>query len=150
MALNGGVSLAVWMGGCAVEFDCARRAHLGVETLAAAARSDEESRLALRAHQFFTGEPPPKPPPPVPPPRTVYNLLSRAFGRCFFVALIVAAGLVIGFCAPTVVEGLDDGWGAWTTGCLALLVAPLTAGIYAFVRNPVRMARTTRRKLGGS
>ena len=29
MALNGGVSLAVWMGGCAVEIDCARRAHLG-------------------------------------------------------------------------------------------------------------------------
>jgi predicted acylesterase/phospholipase RssA len=28
MALNGGVSLAVWMGGCAVELDCARRAHL--------------------------------------------------------------------------------------------------------------------------
>ncbi len=35
MALNGGVSLAVWMGGCAVEFDCARRAHLGVERSAA-------------------------------------------------------------------------------------------------------------------
>jgi predicted acylesterase/phospholipase RssA len=28
MALNGGVSLAVWMGGCSVELDCARRAHL--------------------------------------------------------------------------------------------------------------------------
>jgi predicted acylesterase/phospholipase RssA len=28
MALNGGVSLAVWMGGCAVELDSARRAHL--------------------------------------------------------------------------------------------------------------------------
>src|SRR4051812_48825843 len=27
MALNGGVSLAVWMGGCAVELDAARRAH---------------------------------------------------------------------------------------------------------------------------
>src|SRR4051812_33301191 len=27
MALNGGVSLAIWMGGCAVEIDCARRAH---------------------------------------------------------------------------------------------------------------------------
>ena len=25
MALNGGVSLAIWMGGCAVELDCARR-----------------------------------------------------------------------------------------------------------------------------
>ena len=31
MALNGGVSLAVWMGGVAVELDCARRAHLGIE-----------------------------------------------------------------------------------------------------------------------
>jgi predicted acylesterase/phospholipase RssA len=28
MALNGGVSLAIWMGGCAVELDAARRAHL--------------------------------------------------------------------------------------------------------------------------
>jgi predicted acylesterase/phospholipase RssA len=28
MALNGGVSLAVWMGGCAAELDCARRAHI--------------------------------------------------------------------------------------------------------------------------
>lgn len=27
LALNGGVSLAVWMGGCAVELDCARRAY---------------------------------------------------------------------------------------------------------------------------
>ncbi|MGH2969750.1 MAG: patatin-like phospholipase family protein, partial [Solirubrobacteraceae bacterium] len=33
MALNGGVSLAVWMGGCAVEIDCARRADLGPEEL---------------------------------------------------------------------------------------------------------------------
>ncbi len=31
MALNGGVSLAVWMGGCTVELDRARRAHKGVE-----------------------------------------------------------------------------------------------------------------------
>ena len=31
LALNGGVSLAIWMGGCAVEFDCARRAHLAPE-----------------------------------------------------------------------------------------------------------------------
>src|SRR4051812_45999932 len=34
MALNGGVSLAIWMGGCAVEFDCARRAQLGAEPIA--------------------------------------------------------------------------------------------------------------------
>jgi hypothetical protein len=31
MALNGGVSLAVWMGGSAAELDCARRAHLAPE-----------------------------------------------------------------------------------------------------------------------
>src|SRR6478672_7104494 len=35
MALNGGVSLAVWMGGCAVELDAARRAHRGPEKMAA-------------------------------------------------------------------------------------------------------------------
>ena len=34
MALNGGVSLAVWMGGCAVELDCARRARWGDERAA--------------------------------------------------------------------------------------------------------------------
>ena len=33
MALNGGVSLAIWMGGCAVEIDCARRADLGPEVI---------------------------------------------------------------------------------------------------------------------
>ncbi len=33
MAWNGGVSLAVWMGGAAVEFDCARRAKAGPETV---------------------------------------------------------------------------------------------------------------------
>jgi predicted acylesterase/phospholipase RssA len=32
MAWNGGVSLAVWMGGVAVELDAARRAHLGPDT----------------------------------------------------------------------------------------------------------------------
>src|SRR5438105_4529090 len=31
MGWNGGVSLAVWMGGVAVELDCARRAHLAPE-----------------------------------------------------------------------------------------------------------------------
>jgi patatin-related protein len=33
MALNGGVSLAVWMGGCVTELDCARRAHLNPEPI---------------------------------------------------------------------------------------------------------------------
>lgn len=32
MAWNGGVSLAIWMGGAAVELDTARRAHLGPQT----------------------------------------------------------------------------------------------------------------------
>ena len=39
MALNGGVSLAVWMGGCAVELDCARRAHVGHEQHPAAGQA---------------------------------------------------------------------------------------------------------------
>jgi hypothetical protein len=56
MALNGGVSLAVWMGGCAVELDCARRAHLGPEDVA-----PEGDRR--------------------PAPRTVYNALCTAFRR---------------------------------------------------------------------
>jgi hypothetical protein len=43
MALNGGVSLAVWMGGVAVEFDCARRAHLGVEPASASGAVPERS-----------------------------------------------------------------------------------------------------------
>ncbi len=33
LALNGGVSLAIWMGGCAVELDAVRRAHLGPDDL---------------------------------------------------------------------------------------------------------------------
>ena len=38
MALNGGVSLAVCMGGSAAELDCARRAHLAPEPVTAADR----------------------------------------------------------------------------------------------------------------
>ncbi len=60
LALNGGVSLAVWMGGCAVELDCARRAHLGPEDL---------------AYEGFA------PSPSATQVRTVYNALCTAFGR---------------------------------------------------------------------
>jgi hypothetical protein len=59
MALNGGVSLAVWMGGCAVELDCARRAHL--------AREEPMFVEGVSAY-------------PV-PPRRLYAGLCRAFGR---------------------------------------------------------------------
>jgi hypothetical protein len=55
MALNGGVSLAVWMGGCAVELDCARRAHVGHEQLGAVGQAV--------------------------PDRTVYHALCSAFRR---------------------------------------------------------------------
>jgi patatin-related protein len=55
MALNGGVSLAVWMGGCAVELDCARRAHVGVEEV----RPDDGSL----------------------PDRRIYHALCEAFRR---------------------------------------------------------------------
>ena len=55
MALNGGISLAVWMGGCAVELDCARRAHTGHERVGAAGAAV--------------------------PDRTVYHSLCSAFRR---------------------------------------------------------------------
>ena len=55
MALNGGVSLAIWMGGCAVELDCARRAHVGHEQLGAAGATV--------------------------PDRTIYHALCSAFRR---------------------------------------------------------------------
>ena len=57
MALNGGVSLAVWMGGCAVELDCARRAGWGEESQA---RDPQDGDGAMR---------------------TVYTALCRAFQR---------------------------------------------------------------------
>lgn len=60
LALNGGVSLAVWMGGCAVELDCARRAHLGPEDLAYEGFAPSQSTTQVR---------------------TVYNALCTAFGR---------------------------------------------------------------------
>ncbi|HEU0316712.1 MAG TPA: DUF3376 domain-containing protein, partial [Solirubrobacteraceae bacterium] len=62
LALNGGVSLAVWMGGCGVELDCARRAHLGSEAVADGA-----------------------------PERAVYAALCRAFGRVFVVDVMSGA-----------------------------------------------------------
>jgi hypothetical protein len=65
MALNGGVSLAVWMGGCAVELDCARRAHLAPETILN-----------------------PKDRTPTPPERTLYNALCQAFDRALVVDLM--------------------------------------------------------------
>jgi predicted acylesterase/phospholipase RssA len=56
MAMNGGVSLAVWMGGCAVELDCARRAHWG---------EDQSPDPAKRGGAT----------------RTVYSALCKAFRR---------------------------------------------------------------------
>src|SRR3954469_19579017 len=58
MALNGGVSLAVWMGGCVTELDCARRAPLSVEPIEGA------------------------------PSRRVYHALCRAFHRVLVVDLM--------------------------------------------------------------
>jgi predicted acylesterase/phospholipase RssA len=65
MALNGGVSLAVWMGGCAIELDAARRAHLGPEVVAT---PDEPA-----------------------PERRIYNALTRAFKREFVVDIMSGA-----------------------------------------------------------
>jgi predicted acylesterase/phospholipase RssA len=62
LALNGGVSLAVWMGGCVVELDCARRAHLAAEP----ASGDVASR-------------------------TVYHGLCRAFARVLVIDIMTGA-----------------------------------------------------------
>ena len=71
MALNGGVSLAVWMGGCAVELDCARRAHLGAEDLGYDKyEPDGASGTATRR---------------------VYHSLCKAFGRKFSVDILAGA-----------------------------------------------------------
>lgn len=83
MALNGGVSLAVWMGGCAVEFDAARRAHCGVEKVAvAAAEPTVRQRVTGRVRQFLAGDrPPPQAPASTPSPRTVYAALCDSLNR---------------------------------------------------------------------
>jgi predicted acylesterase/phospholipase RssA len=67
MALNGGVSLAIWMGGCAVELDCARRAHWGPEDLARNPVGDGKSK------------------------RTVYNSLCEAFRRELVIDIMCGA-----------------------------------------------------------
>jgi predicted acylesterase/phospholipase RssA len=66
MALNGGVSLAVWMGGCAVELDCARRARLAPEE--------------MRFDGFHSGE-----------KRRAYHGLCRAFGRRLSIDILSGA-----------------------------------------------------------
>ncbi len=52
MAWNGGVSLAVWMGGAAVEFDCARRAKAGIETVREGDEKIERSVYAALLDAF--------------------------------------------------------------------------------------------------
>lgn len=78
MALNGGVSLAVWMGGCAVELDCARRAHAGPESLDAAEAPEDGPKPLER---FFTGAAPRPTAATDAPERRVYAALCRALRR---------------------------------------------------------------------
>src|SRR5437660_11845990 len=52
MAWNGGVSLAVWMGGAAVEFDCARRAKAGTEVVVEDGREFERQVYATLLAAF--------------------------------------------------------------------------------------------------
>jgi patatin-related protein len=87
MALNGGVSLAVWMGGCAVELDAARRAHLGAEDLRIA---DER-----------TGPPPPG------AQRTIYHALCDAFGCQLLIDLMSgsSAGGINGALLAAAIDG---------------------------------------------
>ncbi len=93
MALNGGVSLAVWMGGCAVEFDAARRANLGADTVAVAPpERSPGQRVRSRLWQFVTGEPPPQAAAAVSPPsRTVYAAICDAFERRLVIDIMSGA-----------------------------------------------------------
>ena len=70
IALNGGVSLAVWMGGCAVELDAARRAHLGREDL----------RLPPDGGSLGPSQPGDE--------RTAYHALCEAFDRRLVIDLM--------------------------------------------------------------
>jgi patatin-related protein len=94
LALNGGVSLAVWMGGCAVELDAARRAHLGVEDLATEPGVEEapppspaplSRRLLARARRAAEPEAPHE------HPRRVYAALCEAFRRELSIDLLSGA-----------------------------------------------------------
>ena len=77
MALNGGVSLAVWMGGCAVELDAARRAHLGEEDLRVA-RLDPKS--PDKAPVLAAEKPGDR--------RTIYHAMCEAFDRQLVIDLM--------------------------------------------------------------
>jgi patatin-related protein len=93
MALNGGVSLAVWMGGCAVELDAARRAHLGREDLRTAEKRTEDERKGV---------------PPAPgDERTIYHALCEAFGCQLVIDLMSgsSAGGINGALLAAAIDG---------------------------------------------
>ena len=111
MALNGGISLAIWMGGCAVELDAARRAHLGPEVFGSAATgsapaTDPGPSTTSRFKRFVTGAAKPAPTSSADVTRTVYNGLCNAFKRKLVVDLMSGAsagginGAMLG-CATT-------------------------------------------------
>lgn len=85
MALNGGVSLAIWMGGCAVELDAARRAHRGPELLGPP-QPGPPRRGVLR---LLLGDRSPPECPEV--PRTLYHGLCDAFDRQLVIDLMSGA-----------------------------------------------------------
>jgi predicted acylesterase/phospholipase RssA len=94
-ALNGGVSLAVWMGGCAVELDCARRAHLGSEAMDlpddGPAAQQEPSTLG-RWRAWWEGRtPPPSHAGIAQPERAVYAALCSAFRRRMALDILTGA-----------------------------------------------------------
>lgn len=119
IALNGGVSLAVWMGGCAVELDAARRAHLGPEKLGPPdppptpdPPPPEPRRLTPRKltelAEALVRRAPPAPQPATGMTRTVYHQLCAAFKRELVIDLVsgASAGGINGalLCAASVHE----------------------------------------------
>jgi patatin-related protein len=93
MALNGGVSLAVWMGGCAVELDAARRAYLGIEDLGAAGKQAPGAATAVGgAAAYLRGDPAPSRAVAAPSEvRTVYHALCTAFDRRLVIDIMSGA-----------------------------------------------------------
>jgi hypothetical protein len=92
MALNGGVSLAVWMGGCAVELDCARRAYAGIEAVPVQDAVDATAKPIERARRLVTGRrPPAEARAGRIPERRVYNALCQAFSRRLVLDLMTGA-----------------------------------------------------------
>ena len=96
MAWNGGVSLAIWMGGAAVELDTARRAHLGPQDDTVAEPDPAHprgwvSKLFRKAVGALTSIRKSPPAAPSPEVRRVYNAIASTFDRRLVIDILAGA-----------------------------------------------------------